>query len=63
MLARLIELQVAEHFFEIRENNLRSGHTIRSLSIPRNETIRNMFSWRICTKISDGRITSQTLRL
>lgn len=51
MYHRLCKFNAAKDFFEIRQNNLRSGHTVKTLAVARTERLNNVFAWRMAPKL------------
>ena len=55
----LISPDLTDRFFVTRLNNLTSRCTVQSKKVLRNDTIANMFPWRICSKVTSGHTSSQ----
>ena len=58
MIGRINELDLVDHFFEVRKNSLRSRCTVAPKALPRSDLIANMFSWRACSKVGNNNISS-----
>ena len=54
MYDRLRRLDVADEFFDIRDNNLRSGANVNARQIAKTDRVNNMFSWRLVNKDAKG---------
>ena len=52
MLQTLRREDLLAHFLDCRPNSLRSGMSFSPKAIPRDDTVNNHFSWRICRKLN-----------
>ena len=57
-LRRLLDLNLVNHFVEVRKSRSRSACIVRSKGIAHTENVRNIFSWRICSKVAKREIPS-----
>lgn len=55
-LRRIVYLEDVDHYFDVERHYLRSRCTVRTKSVARTDLIKDVFSWKVCSKTNKGDI-------